>query len=123
MEIELIIIGIGVNYIDIVKNISKIENTNIVDIYKINLSIDNEDNFEEIHKDPFDMIDMHHPMDMEIKEEDSKSILKEFEKKRNKKYKELIDDVQNYFCLVTVELIKRLVYDIICHDSIKTSEL
>ena len=119
---KFFIIGIGGNYIDIVKNISKIENSNIVDIYKINLSIDNEDNFEEIHRDPFDMAEMHHPIDMEIEEEDSKSILKEFEKKRNKKYKELIDDVQNYFCLVNIELIKRLVYDIICLDSINISE-
>ena len=121
--------GIGGNYIDIINNTSNNENSSsIVDIYKLNIinnnvdsSIENQVEIQE--KDNSEYI---HPLDEEVEngniEQKSNSIILKYEKKRNKKYKELVDDIQNYFCLVNIKLIKRLVYDIICLNSIKISD-
>ena len=134
--IDFFIEGIGGNYIDINTNENTMENSSsIVDIFKLNY------NTKEYYKNKKDkriiikndIININSDGEMETEDkllqynENIENIkenpLKQYEKKRNKKYTELIDDIQSFYCLGNIKIIQRFIYDIICLDLIKLEEL
>ena len=54
--------------------------------------------------------------DFEDNKKNIESMLKLYEKSRIKKYIELIYDIQSFYCLANLKIIKRLIYEIICID-------
>ena len=122
--INFFIEGIGGNTIDIKDNKSSMENSSsIVDFYQFSFKKEE--------------IEFHQERDIEVndsimsRDSDSKSIyltdinleLKAYEKERKKKYKKLVDEIEDIYCLTNVKIIKRLLYDIICFDIAKFEEI
>ena len=95
--------GLGGNYININDYKTELENSSgIVNIFNLNdLKIINEDEEEE-----------HLNEEININE-----------KNKIKKYNELIDDPLSFYCLGNLKLIKRLIFDILCLDSINFEEI
>ena len=143
--INFFIKGIGGNYIDIINYKVEMENSSsIVDIYKFDLFIkdkkEKEEKKEKInHKKKRSMDSDEEKSNSEDNnnsnnnsnidlDEDKYNYETPFNsndpnEQRMKKYKELIDNIDSFYCLANVKIIKRLIFDIICLDKIQIEEL
>ena len=98
--IEFFIKGIGGNYININNYETGYENSSgIVNIFKLNELMINQN------------------------KDDSDEEVNLYKKNKIKKYDELIEDLQKFYCLGNIKLIKRIIFDILCLDSIKYDEI
>ena len=135
--IDFFIEGKGGNYIDINTNESNMENSSsIVDIFKLNYNTNelfkNKKDKKIIFKN--DIININSDGEIETEdrllqccneniENNEENSLKQYEINRNKKYTELINDIQSFYGLGNIKIIQRLIYDIICLDLIKLEEI
>ena len=95
--------GFGGNYININNYETELENSSgIVNIFNLsNLKMPNEEDWGEYVGEEIDIN----------------------EKNKIKKYNELIEYPLNFYCLGNLKLIKRLIFDILCLDSINFEEI
>lgn len=129
--INFYIEGKGGNTIDIKNNISSMENSSmIVDFYqfgfkerdtKLQQSEDIEVNSSTVlRKDSDSQIISLQDINLEQSVNDAQN---NYELERKKKYRKLVDDIEDIYCLTNVKIIKRLLYDIICFDIAKSEEI
>ena len=132
--INFFIEGKGGNTIDIKNNKSSMENSSsIVDFYQFGFKEKdtNPQQLEDIEvnrstairKDSDSQIISLQDINLEQSANEFPNIYESYELERRKKYRKLVNDLEDIYCLTNVKIIKRLLYDIICFDIAKLKDV